>query len=255
MSDDPAAILQLIRVSHRRRRQWLRAELAIENAIHAVERSVCGVRTDAEVPKALAAQPELAAEIEIIVEPMRQAALPLHAARCGHRAVGASVLGEETRLRRYARRLPVWPWAASVRGFGELGLAQIVGEAGDLANYANPAKLWKRMGLAVLPDGTRQRNIAGVTAEQALAIGYVARRRSTMAVIGDSLMKGNGDGPYRTYYLAEKERQRALHPELRPIAFHSRALRHMEKRLLVDLWAAWRRCAPSDAGSAELAGE
>ncbi len=157
-------------------------------------------------------------------------------------AEAAVVVGErdlEKRLRKLARQLPVWPWVESVPGFGDLGLAQIVGEAGDLANYPNPAKLWKRMGVAVIGD-ERQRKVSGA---DALDHGYSPQRRSLLWVIGDSLLKKAG--PYRDIYLAEKARQAELHPELSRMHVHLRAKRYMEKRLLRDLWRAWRR---ADAG-------
>lgn len=245
-----AALIGDIQISYRRYWQWMRSELAVENAIHAAERSLCRVRTNAEVAKVLVARPELADQIEAITTPMREALAPLHEARCGRQKAGdlPMLIGEKARLERMARQLPVWPWAESTRGFGALGLAQIVAEAGELEHYANPAKLWKRMGLAVLDDGTRQRNIAGVTAERALAIGYVARRRAVMAVIGDSLLRGNRDGEYRAYYLTEKARQAALHPDRTPMLCHKRALRHMEKRLLLHLWREWRKADGIDPG-------
>lgn len=143
----------------------------------------------------------------------------------------------EKRMEAMARELPVWHWAEGVRGFGALGLAQIVGECGDLANYDGPAKVWKRMGLAVI-DGERQRK--HTNADEALAHGYNPQRRSIMYVIADSLMKGNRDGEYRTYYLAEKERQREKLPDAPAAHIDNRARRHLAKRLLRDLWRAWR---------------
>lgn len=144
----------------------------------------------------------------------------------------------ERRLGAMGKQLPVWTWAEGVRGFGAVGLAQIIGETGDLSNYANPAKVWKRMGLAVMDDGTPQRRVASV--EGALLHGFVPRRRATMFVIGDSLIKGNRDGEYYTLYKSRKEYEREQHPELAPFRHHQRAQRYMEKRLLRDLWRAWR---------------
>lgn len=143
----------------------------------------------------------------------------------------------EKRLERLAMQLPVWPWVAGVRGFGALGLAQIVAECGDLHHYANPAKVWKRMGLAVMPDGQRQRKVAD--AEQAILHGYSPQRRSLIYVVADSLIKNNREGGFRTYYLAEKERQREKLPDAPQAHIHNRALRHMSKRLLRELWRAW----------------
>lgn len=157
----------------------------------------------------------------------------------------------EKRLELLVRDLPVYPWVESVRGFGALGLAQIVGETGDLSNYDTPAKVWKRMGLAVI-NGGRQRRVTG---DEAFEHGYNPARRSVMWVIGDSLLKGNRDGAYRTYYLSEKERQRELHPDLSDLVTHLRAKRHMEKRLLRNLWIEWRAASAMQPGGLVLAAE
>src|SRR5260221_201728 len=150
----------------------------------------------------------------------------------------------ERQLAKLAKQLPVWPWVESIRGFGALGLAQIIGECGNLWNYDGPAKVWKRMGLAVI-EGERQQRKKNVIA---ITHGYSPRRRSLMYVMGDSLIKGNRDGEYRTYYLAEKERQREKLPDAAQAHVHNRAQRHMEKRLLKHLWQAWRAYTPRIGG-------
>ena len=100
----------------------------------------------------------------------------------------------EKMLSKLAKQLPVWEWVEDVRGVGPLALGQIIGEAGDLGNYANPAKLWKRMGLAVI-NGGRQRKVAGA---EALDHGYSPERRSVMYVIGDAVIKCGGTYAYIT---------------------------------------------------------
>src|SRR3990167_3705682 len=45
----------------------------------------------------------------------------------------------EKEMERIARSLPLASFVAATRGFGYLGLAQIVAEAGPLSDYANPA--------------------------------------------------------------------------------------------------------------------
>lgn len=170
--------------------------------------------------------PESLLDASLLIEPMIQMQDTL-----------SVPLSKYTRdLESRARQLPAYPWVRTVRGFGDAGLGQIVAECGNLSDYANPAKVWKRMGLAVI-DGQRQRKVTG---DAALEHGYSPIRRSIMWVIGDSLLKGNRDGAYRTYYLEEKQRQTDLHPEMTPMQRHLRAKRHMEKRLLRDLWRAWR---------------
>lgn len=162
----------------------------------------------------------------LLIEPMLQM----------QETIAAPLVKYTRDLESLSRQLPVYPWVQTVRGFGTAGLGQITAECGNLSNYAGPARVWKRMGLAVI-DGGRQRKVAG---DAALEHGYSPIRRSIMWVIGDSLLKGNRDGAYRTYYLEEKERQTDLHPDLTPMQRHLRAKRHMEKRLLRDLWRAWR---------------
>lgn len=141
-----------------------------------------------------------------------------------------------------AESLPVWSaFGDQIRGFGAASLAVIIGEAGDLSAYSSVAKLWKRMGLAVM-DGVRQGGLTkNASKEDWIVHGYNPERRSRMWNIGDTLIKGNRDGGYRTAYLARKEYELARDPEMKPIKAHRRAQRYMEKRLLKYLWQAWRR--------------
>jgi hypothetical protein len=159
-----------------------------------------------------------------------------------------------------AKALPVYPWAEGIRGFGDVSLATIVAEAGDLADYPKKGHLWKRMGVAVM-GGVRQGGLLkSASKDDWIAHGYNRMRRSRVWNIGDALIKGNGDGEYRTAYLARKdyERKRAEANGLTVVPaakiskgraaefmsdghVHRRAQRYMEKRLLRDLWQAWRR--------------
>lgn len=162
-------------------------------------------------------------------------------------------------MERLASSLPVWTsFGEGVRGFGARSLAVIIGETGDIGSYATVAKLWKRMGLAVM-NGVRQGGLRKTaSAEDWIAHGYSARRRSYMFVIGDVLVKNKGT--YREVYLARKEYERvqavarglivapsAKIPAARKAEFisdghiHKRSQRYMEKRLLRDLWQEWRR--------------
>lgn len=161
-------------------------------------------------------------------------------------------------MERLARSLPAWPsFGEPIKGFGVRSLAVIVGEAGDLSLYANPAKLWKRMGLAVM-GGVRQGGLRkSASADEWITHGYNAKRRSLMFVVGDVLIKNQNE--YRDVYLARKDFERAKAqaagltvapaakiPAKRKAEFmsdghiHRRAQRYMEKRLLKNLWQAWR---------------
>lgn len=101
----------------------------------------------------------------------------------------------------HAARLPVAAWVAAParRGFGLLMLAVVVGETGDLSNYPNPAKLWKRLGCAPITFGgkslmgsTWQRGKEGkLPAEVWEAAGYSPRRRSIAYLVGEGLVKQN----------------------------------------------------------------
>jgi hypothetical protein len=167
-------------------------------------------------------------------------------------------------MERLVRSLPVWEWADGVRGFGAISLAVIVGEAGDLSAYPKKGHLWKRMGLAVIGTGDGVDDVRqgapgkGAGADAWIEHGYNPSRRSQMFVIGDVLVKV-GD-TYRQVYLARKQDERAkaeargltVSPAakipkgrkdefLSDMAVHRRAQRYMEKRLLRDLWQAWRR--------------
>jgi hypothetical protein len=147
----------------------------------------------------------------------------------------------ERNMENFARSLPAYGFVAGVRGFGALSFARIIAEAGDLSNYSSAAKLWKRMGLAAgqnrVPFGLprEERNAAWIER------GYNPKRRAMMWVIGDVLVKANGDGPYRALYLRRKDYEHARNPQMTKLHAHRRAQRVMEKRLLRDLWRAWQR--------------
>ena len=51
-------------------------------------------------------------------------------------------------MEKLARSISAWPWVEGIRGAAELGLATIVAETGDLANYPSPAHVWSRLGYA-----------------------------------------------------------------------------------------------------------
>lgn len=133
-----------------------------------------------------------------------------------------------------------WSYVDSVRGLGDLSVAIIIGEAGDLAGYSNPGKLWKRFGLAVFSGVAQGRKAEGMTAQDWVERGYAPSRRSAMWVIGDCIIKSNRDGEYRKVYIERKAYEAERDPAMSKMHAHRRAQRYMEKRLLRDLWQAWR---------------
>jgi len=159
-----------------------------------------------------------------------------------------------------ARMLPVYgSFVEPLHGFGAIGLALIVGEAGDLANYDGPAKLRKRFGLAPFNGraGATWRRLGGLNKAQWEDLGYNPRRRSIMFVVVDSLLKKQNR--YKVICDERKllERQKAEADGLTVAAaadipdgqrdkyrslghIKARAERYVAQRLLLDLWKAWR---------------
>jgi hypothetical protein len=179
--------------------------------------------------------PAVAADLEVIAQSLK----PLQVMRGGI----------EKEMRKMARKLPVWPkWGKGVRGFGELGLAVILAECGDLSNYANPAKVWKRLGLAPIEKGgvsmagSNWRRQKGLSKEEWTAAGYSPWRRSEMfAFFDDSLFRGQSKpvGPYRQAYNNRRARTAETHADWTNGHRNGDARRVMTKKFLADLWAAW----------------
>jgi hypothetical protein len=131
-----------------------------------------------------------------------------------------------------AKSLPVYSWIESINGLGAMGLAIIVGECGDLGSYSNPGKLWKRCGVA--PDHC----YAMECKDGREAIAKPKRRRSAIWTVSDSLLKAKNK--YKTLDDERKVYELARAPEMTKMHAHRRAQRYAEKRMLKDLWIAWR---------------
>lgn len=268
----PDPLIATIRELHKQRQDILRAEVRLTNQIEAVTRRItgmvkeqrekelrrlnkatragqkadgshfCDACPDAiEIGEGLGCRDThsigVLADLPSNLAKAERASMPLVNARAVLQAERKPI---EKSLEKLAKQLPVWAWAEGVRGFGAGSLAAIVGECGDLNGYANPAKVWKRMGLAVI-NGERQRKVAGA---EAIEHGYNPQRRAIMWNVGECLVKQN-DGEFRAYYDAEKVRIAELHPDFAPVLANNRAKRHMTKRLLRELWREWR--APANA--------
>lgn len=249
----PDFVIPAIREVHRRRCDLINAEGNLKRQIKAITRRIVSAHmrehgvSDDEINAVVTAMSKVPAEVEKVVT---IATIPLQVALD---ALHPHKLQAEKELKKLAVQLPAHSFVEAVHGFGTIGFAQIVGEAGDLANYANPAKLWKRFGLGLVGD-QRQRK----TTDAALAIemGYNPKRRSVMFVIGDSLLKQSG--PYKDLYNARKQwetdKATAAGKIVLPAAkinkknaatsmsmghVHLRAKRYVEKRVLRDLWRVW----------------
>lgn len=219
-SDDVAQIISEVKETHGRREDLLRAEVRLTLQIKAICRRLC------------AGDKEKAEELyKAMDETALGACLPLMEARD---ILSGKRKEPEKILKKLATSLPAYCWASAQRGFGDLSFGQIIAECGDLALYDNPAKLWKRMGMAVI-NGKSQRRVAG---NGGIEQGYSPKRRSMMYVVGDCLIRAGGY--YRDIYIARKLYESQKAPDISKMHAHRRAKRYMEKRLLRDLWREWR---------------
>lgn len=226
----PALLVDRIVARARQHAQLVRAEVSLIHQVQAIARLLSpGAPDERRRTEAVDfASPALLAHLA--ARPLIEARAHIHA----HRRALMRQLEADAKL------LPVWPWVQGVRGAGPLSLAQIVGAAGDLANYDGPARLWKRFGLAVL-DGRAQRRLTDK--DLAALHGFSPVRRSLMHIVGENLLRQNRDGAFRTLYNTRKAYEIATTPGLRPFQYHRRALRYMEKRFLRELWRAWKTAA------------
>lgn len=239
------SICDVLREQHRHRQDMHRAEIALTLQI----KSICRRLTSGEKVQAsllyeavIHSKPHpLATVATIVTKPFRDAREIIHLRRSEI----------EKSMTSQARMLPVWPRVMATRGFGALSLASLVGETGDLTNYSTHNKLWKRLGLAVI-NGERQRRLTGAAA---IEHGYCPSRRAVMWNIGQLMFRAQSAwvdkntgilkkeaGPYRLGYDARKELE-LTRVESKAHA-HNRATRYMEKKLVRNLWRAWRELEP-----------
>ncbi len=188
----------------------------------------------------------------------------------------------EKEMRKLGRGLSAWSgFGADVKGFGELGLAVIVGECGNLANYDGPYKINKRLGLAPYDGHSgkawripkwRPRELTAEEWKEYL--DYSPQRQAEIySVITDPLFRAQtvaarrvgGDhrvldtqftdvAPYRLVYDARRVHTAETHPDWTKMHSHKDALRIMTKALIRDLWCAWngRAVRTADDGGQTL---
>ncbi len=148
----------------------------------------------------------------------------------------------EKQMESLAKQLPVLPWVKSVRGFGVLNLAIVIGEAGDLSKYANPAKLWRRLGLAPFKGamGSTHRMKGSLSKEEWSEFGYSPRRRSQLHLLAMNMVMQN-DGEYRKRYDEAKAKAKEAHPDWKDGHLHAHGMLLALKRVILDLWKAWNK--------------
>jgi Transposase IS116/IS110/IS902 family len=166
----------------------------------------------------------------------------------------------EHEMETLARTLPVAPWVETVPGLGYLGLATIIAETGDLSNYPNIAKVWKRLGYAPYhghAGSTWKRpswrnGDAALTADEWIENPFSGKRYALMHVISIWLKNkqwigaaktddgvGKPNGKFGAIYATRRARTAATHPDWTKQHGHMDALRIMMKAVLKDLWLQW----------------
>jgi hypothetical protein len=164
----------------------------------------------------------------------------------------------EGEMERLAVQLRVYPWVKGIHGAGELGLATIVAEAGDLSKYDNPAKLWSRLGFAPYDGlaGSTWKRVTwrprALTAEEWTEHPFSGERYALMHQIVVWLVnaqwigvkktgtsEGKPNGPYGEVYANRRIRTKETHPDWSDGHRRMDALRVTMKHYLVLLWAEW----------------
>lgn len=247
------ALVGEITAVYRRYEDLRRARQRIELQAIATCRNVCG----GDKTEGMKLYKSPTPQVVVWLTPYEAAMAPLTDA----------IKAQEKLLTKLGKQLPVAAWADTVPGLSHRFLAAIVGECGiGPGEFKSVSALWKRMGMAVI-GGERQRRVTG---DAALEHGYVARRRALMWNIGDQVAVRQGvrnpkddDGkptgavainPWGALYLERKAYELAR--ECTPMHSHNRAKRYVEKRLLRELWKAWRRAnLGSDTGIESPAAE
>jgi len=160
------------------------------------------------------------------------------------RAMNGSIKSLEDTMITHVKELPIYEWAMTIPGVGAISLAIILAEIGNLSDYSNPSKVWKRMGCGVI-RGERQRKVAG-DKELAIEHGYDGQRRSliwsTSKYIGMQ-RKRMPNHPLIQYMVAEKDRQ--LANGLTKGQAENRARIHTGKKFLKWMWKEWNRAVPA----------
>jgi hypothetical protein len=167
--------------------------------------------------------------------------------------------GRKRAMEKLAKQVPAAAWVEAQPGVGLHGFAQIIGEAGDLSNYANPAKLWKRLGLAPydgLAMSTWMRETwrpRKLTSDEWIDNPFKPERYAIMAQIGQWLWvkqwtgkekappDGKPNGHYGEVYARRRAHTTQTHPDWTPMHSHKDALRILMKQFILDLWVEWQR--------------
>jgi hypothetical protein len=262
------ATVDTLKALHRKRRYWMKLQQKIDRALESYVRinftawspDLDEKQRAAENKKALAlltaarkgeGDPELiriVTRTELVREPIDLERTEM-----------------ERQMTQAAAALPVYAYVESVHGAAALGLGTIIAETGDLANYANPGKVWSRLGFAPydgLAGSSWKRETwrpRSLTKEEWIAHPFNASRYALMFQIGLWLVNaqvegkeksgtdyGRPKGPYGEAYVSRRKHTAVTHPDWTPMHARQDAVRYVMKRYLKHLWQAWRKLPISD---------
>ena len=145
-----AELIAQIRRHHRRRRFAMKIQQKLDRALESFVR-VNATQWSPDLPEA--ERDAINREVKAMIKRTRDgeaSELAPEIITSDRARAPADTMREESEsaMAKLAMQLPVYPWIENMHGAGALGLATIVAETGDLSNYPNPAKVWKRLGFA-----------------------------------------------------------------------------------------------------------
>jgi hypothetical protein len=152
----------------------------------------------------------------------------------------------EVQMTAIAKTLPCQEFIARTSGFKHIGLAVIVGEAGDLSNYATIRKLWRRFGLGMAQGHEEMaystwRMKGGLTADDWTAAGYSPTRLGQLfGVVTVPLFMCKAKNNYGEVYTKRRAHTAVTHPDWTKGHSDMDGRRVMVKKFLSDLWSEWR---------------
>ena len=237
-----ADLYQLLRLRVQQRKVLLKMRTAATNAVGAYARSLLGwspnlsEKERADIAKRAAKmlsgqvrtddQNSSAASITPLIEVLHQSTEP----------IDGQLRTLEKEISTIVRRLPEWTFFDKVRGCAELSAASVLAIVGRPIQWQNPAKLWKRLGLA-------PRVVGDTTGETT----YRPHARAVMWVIGDCMIRAGSE--YRSVYDARKVHTATTHPDWTKMHAHKDAHRVMVKALIRDFWV-WGKANANTAKEA-----
>ena len=254
-------IIDQIKAEHRYRRQAMKFQQKLDRALESFVRiNATGWTWDADEKAREKYNREVAAIISAARKGSGDGAIVgmVEAVDLGRQPFDEMRAAAEKRMERMAEDLPAAPWIAGVHGAGMLGFATIVAEAGDLSNYPNPAKLWKRLGFAPYDglagsswkrDAWRPR---ALTKEEWIANPFSGQRYALIHQIALWLVnqqwigakkagtdEGKPNGPYGAVYAARRAHTAVTHPDWSKGHSRMDGLRVAMKAFLKDLHREW----------------